>query len=42
MEAMTKMFKDEINSIKHVSNTAILLITSSLASSVWVLNSFCL
>jgi len=34
MEAVAKIFKEEINSIKLGSNTALLLITSSLASSV--------
>jgi hypothetical protein len=34
MEAVAKMFKEEINSIKLVSNTAVLLVTSNLVSSV--------
>jgi hypothetical protein len=34
MEAVAKKFKEEINSIKPVSNTAVLLITSNLVSSV--------
>jgi hypothetical protein len=34
MEAVANMFKEEINSIKLVSSTAVILITSDLASSL--------